>query len=824
MVVGRKELLLSDGTEYLFTIAPDSDQHGKGINIAQKNWEPGDPVTPWRKALHPFDAGLTLDKMVNPRGYGKANADCSVDGIVVPPPKINTITVSGTIDDTINVRANIPSSTVPSDTTITLTKPTGTVDGNLLIAMIGVHSAVAITAPAGWSALTARDGTDSRYNMYYKIAASEGASWDWTVGAADQLVGAVICLTGNHATPIDDSDSTTGFSTPAATSSVTNVMVVAGFGVEHPATWTPPTGMVERIETSTTDIGIEIATSYQQVAGAVSAKTATPSGGLSTEAGSFVLVVKPASVTVSITADYEHGVYFNNKVYLSSGQYLVSVNTSYAATVEKAFGSSASITDLKVFNNELIIALGGSARIWKLDTSGNFTEATDATFASVIGQIGRLLYRVEPNNKVSNCITTPLTLSSWVPADPNQHIAGDSTYAANGIFEYNGNIYITKPDGVFAPDFKAEFFNQCPQIQWPNSSNGVGSFIAFNALWVPTAGGMVRISDGESIFIGPEITYRKDMRFATRHGVEFGDASYLLCDDLAGVSQSFVCKMMRSQDGYVFHEWARLGSTTAADVIVLFPATTNPSLVIGHGTALKYIKLGRGGGRHIDDANYEYGTAWELETGDFIPSDNLSLLSSLIGVKIVLDHDASEEVTLSYDVDGSGSFTNLLNTQEGGGSAAINTTSGYAAVTRYAAANIQGQFFNIKLTGTMSDAHLGTDRPEVREVWAFGFSHPENTDLITLNILADTGARVRGIRQGRTPGQIFRLFRDWKNRGVTLTGELHDYEESRTTRFQVVDTHMSTIETVKTRDRTKETNYVQVTLQRVDFAQAYADS
>jgi len=195
----------------------------------------------------------------------------------------------------------------------------------------------------------------------------------------------------------------------------------------------------------------------------------------------------------------------------------------------------------------------------------------------------------------------------------------------------------------------------------------------------------------------------------------------------------------------------------------------------------------------------------------------------LVGIDAVLDVDASETVTLSYEVNDGGSFTNLLDTQEGGGTAGITNTGGYAKARRYAAPNTEGQFFQIKVAVTLN-ASKGSDRPEIRELWAFGYSHPDHTDVIELDIHASEDAETfDGLGQGRSAGEIERLWRLWQNDGTVITAEIVDYEESRTTRFKVVGVNSTTTELEEGPGANTRRNAVcKVQLMRLDYANAYA--
>lgn len=70
--------------------------------------------------------------------------------------------------------------TTASNTT-TVTKPTDTADGDLLIVGIAgqLSSETISSVPAGWSSVTSNVSGSPEIYVYSKIASSEGASWNW---------------------------------------------------------------------------------------------------------------------------------------------------------------------------------------------------------------------------------------------------------------------------------------------------------------------------------------------------------------------------------------------------------------------------------------------------------------------------------------------------------------------------------------------------------------------------------------------------------------------------------------------------------------------
>ena len=470
----------------------------------------------------------------------------------------------------------------------------------------------------------------------------------------------------------------------------------------------------------------------------------------------------------------------------------------------------------------------GNGNAWSV--AGTWTQATDATYAIALGLVGARLWRAETTNRVSSCTTAPRTLTSWTPAGSSAYSAGDSTYAINTIIDYGGVAWVGKADGMYSPDPASRFINQTPQARnWPNTANCSGAFVAQGYLWVPTSAGLLRIKPGQSKVMGPEIVGRPDYRFWVRGGVEFSGAIYLLVTDEGAVEKTAIIKMVRDDEGlsgreYRYYEWARMAGTTKGYVIALTTKGTNPELVNGYGNDIRYAKLGRGGGRDIDDANYAYGTATELETGKVMPGPDLGVVSILQGVTTVLDFSAAgETLSVSYKVDGDGAYADLLNTQEGGGTAAISSTTNFQAVTRYAPTTAAGQFFEFKFTGALTSA-TGTGRPEILEAWAFGYSRPKVTDVVTVAIHAGPGtAGVNGIPNGQSAEETIRLFRNWMESSTVLACEIPEYEQGRTTRFLVTGVEVAEQTATIGQQHESTTSRVMVALTRVDVAGAYGD-
>jgi len=520
----------------------------------------------------------------------------------------------------------------------------------------------------------------------------------------------------------------------------------------------------------------------------------------------------------------------NSKEYFVGGRYCYSIDAAYNLTLEKDFGSDTEAVDIKVFKGNLVVAMGESTKIWEYTASTDtWTQASDNVFAIALGVVGNKLYRGESTNKLSNCITSPRTLSSWVPASPNQYAVGDDTYAIKSIVEYGGEPWVEKNDGIYAPDEVAEFKNQTPQLKiWPNGCDCKSLFTARGYIWAESNSGLLRITYGESFTVGPEKTGKPNFRFHTHGGVQFGDDIYLLCSDRADSGSTVVIKLPAGDPQvepgvgykYPYHELVRLGNIDDGSFITVTNVPVLPTVLIGQGGVMYYFKLGRGGGRHIDDSLYAFGTTYELETGAINPVGDLSVECHLQGIEALLDVDSSESITLQYALE-EGSYNDLLDDQESGsGTAAITNLSGFQRVRRLAPTTAKAQYFRFKLTGTL-DSGVGTDRPELRELWAWGYAHPSTVDIVTIQLILDRRSRLRGLRLGRDVSEQLRQLRNWRNQGTILTATIPDYEESRTTRFQIVDLKEANAQ-VTDENNQHWVDIVEVSFLRLDYAGAYA--
>ncbi len=115
-------------------------------------------------------------------------------------------------------------------------RPTGTVDGDLLIVLQGNDSIDSVSQSSGFTNLfsfTRSDATrNHRHSAWWKIASSEPATWSFTLAGNEEWDTFVYRISGHDpTTPIIDVDWTTDIigvnvNIPAVTSEITNCLLI----------------------------------------------------------------------------------------------------------------------------------------------------------------------------------------------------------------------------------------------------------------------------------------------------------------------------------------------------------------------------------------------------------------------------------------------------------------------------------------------------------------------------------------------------------------------------------------------------------------------
>ena len=237
-------------------------------------------------------------------------------------------------------------------TNTTVSKPTNTVDGDFLLAgvVVDVSTAPTITPPAGWTVLhSSTIATRTLFELYWKIASSEGASWTWTHSFAQR---AAFCkrFTGvDSATPEDTTYSVaqTNYSTPVTNSAITTATdgaaVIQVVSISYDTTTFSSHSLTNRLAITG---GICLDGDIQNTAGTTGSKTVSLSA--DEYATGMLIALRP-----TITGQ---NAYPSSDI--SAGSWTPSTGTDLYATIDE---TSVSDTDYDYVNSNSVMRVALSS-------------------------------------------------------------------------------------------------------------------------------------------------------------------------------------------------------------------------------------------------------------------------------------------------------------------------------------------------------------------------------------------------------------------------------------------------------------------------------
>jgi hypothetical protein len=144
---------------------------------------------------------------------------------------------------------------------LAISKPSGTANGDFLIAFIVISGDGSISAaPSGWALVdsqsTGSATGDCRHAVYTKTASSEPSSWTWTFSGSVDNAGAVLAYTGvtslNTSGFTKMSSSTVSLLAESVTPTAVDCLIISAYGVnpvyDGDLTFTTPSGLTSRVE------------------------------------------------------------------------------------------------------------------------------------------------------------------------------------------------------------------------------------------------------------------------------------------------------------------------------------------------------------------------------------------------------------------------------------------------------------------------------------------------------------------------------------------------------------------------------------------------
>jgi hypothetical protein len=171
---------------------------------------------------------------------------------------------------------SVSSATADRGTSLTVAKPTGTTQGDLLVAVTAhqVGQFRSMSAPAGWSVVPNTDwadGNNARIHAWYKLAGSAEPSsyvFQLTGGSGQDISGGILAISGaNQSAPVNSSNgqsngpgASPSVTAPSVTTTLANTLLVFGGACANSYTYTPPPGMTEQWDRGTTSANSKVST------------------------------------------------------------------------------------------------------------------------------------------------------------------------------------------------------------------------------------------------------------------------------------------------------------------------------------------------------------------------------------------------------------------------------------------------------------------------------------------------------------------------------------------------------------------------------------
>ncbi|MGA9349661.1 MAG: GEVED domain-containing protein, partial [Anaerolineae bacterium] len=330
-------------------------------------------------------------------------------------------------------------------TSLTINKPTGTVQGDLLLAAISVDGTPNISPPdTTWTTIRERNsGSQVRLEVYYKVAgSSEPDSYRFTWSGGQQAAGAILRYSGvDTTTPINASGIGSGTSAsptaPSVTTTVTDTMVVRIYGADDDdlSTSPYPSGYTGRLNIESNS---GYGTCSLGVADVVRASAgATGSAAFSLSASEEWVGVTVALAPSAATKDWGDAPDSYGTDSTNNGGERVGPNHTVVTGLQMGTAPDAEGNGVPGANAD------GD------DNAGRDDEDGVSSFATLTDQMASQTYTVTV--AVTNTIGSSANLIGWIDFDINGTFDSNeaaATTVANGTTNGSAQLVFTVPDDV----------------------------------------------------------------------------------------------------------------------------------------------------------------------------------------------------------------------------------------------------------------------------------------------------------------------------------------------------------------------------------------
>ena len=356
----------------------------------------------------------------------------------------------------VNFESSANSGFITMGTSASVAKPSGTVDGDLLIGfMSGSGSNIHYSAPGGWTliGMVSRDGSGIRVQAWYKIASSEPSSYNFTSSSANYIYANILRYSGaDTSNPIHVYATTNGevssstMNTAAVVTTVENTKIIKYGAVEYISA-APGTvsGYTSRDSgNSNSHHSFRVCDKDQALTGTSDTNTMSSTGSYSY--AEMTIAIAPASTGMTAFGTPDNGAAF---FYLSNGS-LAGANAGdlYIKIKENSTVKSVKIVDYvngKVASSSSADTVDGidSASFLRSDASTTYSSGTFTVNSGTTVDINSTNVSIADTDITLDGANTAFTQSSGnislVPASAKDLTV---TVASGGEFKINTNDLI----------------------------------------------------------------------------------------------------------------------------------------------------------------------------------------------------------------------------------------------------------------------------------------------------------------------------------------------------------------------------------------------
>ena len=363
--------------------------------------------------------------------------------------------------------------TASSATTIALTKPTGTVSGDYLIAVLGTNPGHA-TPPTGWLDVTPFghyifvEGATPPYGIFAKLAGgSEPSSYTFTSPSSGNLAGLLLCYNAGGYAAIEASAAAGGDSTSLTPPTITftkanDVIVVICFSIDSASPISLGAGITSRATiTGSSTAPSLVAGDYSAFAPAPNITSAGPQTGFNTGTGyefnvAAVLALldtapTPQAPTLSAPANGSY-----SDLNTTGGPFTWTYNTGGSIGGETAYNfrrsisggaysywnaSAGSFQSTDISNTSTALSVTFVAGVWPDGYTYNWSVAStdvggEGNYASDFTANGQVAPSVSVTNPTGTITTTQYPAVIWTPT-----LAPQASVLTYRVVTYNSTQY-----------------------------------------------------------------------------------------------------------------------------------------------------------------------------------------------------------------------------------------------------------------------------------------------------------------------------------------------------------------------------------------------